>query len=69
MDKICSAVENNRQTVGIILDLSKAFDAIDHETLVILLCKLMHYGFRRPVLDWFNSYFSNKTHYVYYKKL
>ena len=63
VDKICNAAENNKQTVGIFLELSKAFDTIDHE---ILLCKLMHYGFRGTVIDWFKSYLSNRTQYVYY---
>ena len=65
VDKICNAVENSQQTIGIFLDLSKAFDTINHD---ILLHKLTYYGFRGKALEWFESYLSNRRQYVYYNK-
>ena len=62
VDKIINAVEKkNETTIGIFIDLSKAFDSIDHS---ILLHKLEHYGFRGIVLEWFKNYLSNGTQYV-----
>ena len=63
VDKINDAVEKNETTIGVYLDLSKAFDTIDHD---ILLHKLDYYGFRGIVLDWFRDYLSKRTQYVSY---
>ena len=63
VDKISSAVEKTEKTIGMCLDLSKAFDTIDHN---ILLHKLEHYGFRGIVQEWFKSYFSNRKKFVSY---
>ena len=64
VDKIVHAVERNESTVGIFLDLSKAFDTINHE---ILLYKLENYGFRGIVIDWFKSYLSDRKQFVRYQ--
>ena len=49
-DKIVKAFEENVYAIGIFLDLSKAFDTINHD---ILLDKLKYYGIRGVAHDWF----------------
>lgn len=60
-DKVTSALENRQSSVGIFLDLSKAFDSIDHS---ILIDKLNHYGIRGHALELFKSYLTNRKQFV-----
>jgi hypothetical protein len=58
---VLSSRDNNRHTVSVFLDLSKAFDTINHNTL---LNKLQHYGIRGVALDWFGSYLYKRRQFV-----
>ena len=60
-EKIRSALDNSKVACGIFVDLQKAFDTVNHETL---LHKLYHYGFRGIINDWFRSYLHERKQKV-----
>jgi hypothetical protein len=57
-EEILQNMDNKLCTVLILLDLSKAFDSIDH---TILLEKLRLLGFDENAVSWFRSYLSGRT--------
>ena len=62
-DKLSYAIDQREYTMGIFIDLSKAFDTMNHE---ILFDKLEHYEIRGIALKWFKSYLSNRLQFVYF---
>ena len=65
VDKITTAIDEGKYTIGIFLDLSKAFDTINHQ---ILINKLEHYGIRGTCQKWFKNYLSNRKQIVKYNQ-
>ena len=61
VDQIHESFEKDQYTLGVFIDLSKAFDTVDHS---ILLEKLEIYGVNESNLDWFRSYLTGRQQYI-----
>ena len=57
---------DNKQVIGVFVDLAKAFGSINGW---FLLKKLEHYGIREEALKWFESYFLHMKQCVTYNNV
>ena len=54
-------MEQKQYTIGVFLDLSKAFDTVDHD---ILISKMSLCGVSEKGVKWFASYLTGRRQYV-----
>ena len=62
VNDLLQASDNGRVSILSLLDLSAAFDTIDHSILLTRLCTT--FGCSGKVLDWFTSYLTGRTQSV-----
>ena len=60
-DIILQDIDTKHISLPIVMELSKAFDTLDH---TILFSKLNYYGIGGNELNWFSSYLSDRQQYV-----
>ena len=61
VDRVSEYLDGGKLPISVFLDLSKAFDTLNHS---ILLDKLKYNGFSNTPLNWFASYLQNRMQFV-----
>ena len=55
-DQLYDTLNNDIFTIGVFIDLFKAFDTVDNK----IIQKLQHYGIQGNNLRWYQSYLTNR---------
>lgn len=61
VENISNSLDNKKHTIGVYIDLKKAFDTIDHG---LLIKKLEFYGIRGIASNWLYTYLNKRQQYV-----
>ena len=64
VNKIINEIQNRNHVLGIFIDLSKAFDTIDHDKMLV---KLEHYGIRSTALKLLTNYLKKRDQCTNFK--
>lgn len=65
VDCVSGALDKSNRTIGVLCDLSKAFDCVNHE---ILISKLEKIGIHNLELNWFASYLQGRKQRIVINK-
>ena len=65
-DNILKAIDEKAASLLVLLDMSKAFDSLNHN---LLLRKLRKLGLKRSATSWFSSYLSSRYQRVHDMKI
>lgn len=61
IESIIDSLDNKSKVVGLFMDLSKAFDSISHDLLLLKLSKI---GIQNNALNWLKSYILDRKQFV-----
>ena len=61
VQELMHSFDENKFTLGVFIDLSKAFDTVNHE---ILITKLENYGVRGSNIKWFSNYLEGRKQFI-----
>ena len=63
INDILLSLDSGKLALLVLLDLSAAFDSVDHDTLLRRLH--ISYGIDGSVIEWFTSYLTGRSQYVH----
>ena len=61
MEEITSSIDAKKISIGVFIDLKKAFDTVNHD---LLIDKLEYYGIRGIAQEWLKSYLKDRKQFV-----
>ena len=61
VEEITSPIDAKKISIGVFIDLKKAFDTVNHD---LLIDKLEYYGIRGIAQEWLKSYLKDRKQFV-----